>query len=61
MKQNLLSQVLQIIASDKSLVEQGVNVGDIQNHLNNIIRVLPSILISYHNLETKVISMHFYL
>ena len=31
MKQNLLSQVLQIIASDKSL-----NVPDIQNKLNMI-------------------------
>ena len=28
MKQNLLSQVLQIIASDKSLSQQGVSVGD---------------------------------
>ena len=36
MKQNLLSQVLQIIASDKSLSQQGVNVGDIQNRLNNL-------------------------
>jgi hypothetical protein len=36
MKQNLLSQVLQIIASDKSLVQQGVNVGDVQDKLNNI-------------------------
>ena len=36
MKQNLLSQVLQIIANDKSILEQGVNVGDIQNRLNNI-------------------------
>ena len=36
MKQNLLSQVLQIIASDKSLVQQGVNIGDVQNLLNNL-------------------------
>ena len=36
MKQNLLSQVLQIIASDKSLSQQGVNVGDVQDKLNNI-------------------------
>ena len=36
MKQNLLSQVLQIIASDKSLVQQGVNVSDVQDKLNNI-------------------------
>ena len=36
MKQNLLSQVLQIIASDKSLSQQGVNVGDVQNRLNNL-------------------------
>ena len=36
MKQNLLSQVLQIIASDKSLVQQSVNVGDVQNRLNNL-------------------------
>ena len=36
MKQNLLSQVLQIIASDKSLSQQGVNVSDVQNRLNNL-------------------------
>ena len=36
MKQNLLSQVLQIIANDKSLSQQGVNVGDVQNRLNDI-------------------------
>ena len=36
MKQNLLSQVLQIIASDKSLSQQGVNVSDVQDKLNNI-------------------------
>ena len=36
MKQNLLSQVLQIIASDKSLAQQGVNVGVVQDKLNNI-------------------------
>ena len=36
MKQNLLSQVLQIIANDKSLSQQGVNIGDVQNRLNDI-------------------------
>ena len=36
MKQNLLSQVLQIIANDKSLNAQNVNMPDIQNKLNMI-------------------------